>query len=100
MRTFSLPLPRRHPSACLLAAQLLSLLLYPWIDNTQEGRLLFGAVALVVIPLAVWVVDRSPSRTGIAWALAVPAIGLTVVGVLFHYSQLLPWSASLEALLY
>ncbi len=91
---------RRHPSALLLAAQLLSLLLYPWIDNTQEGRLLFGAVALVVIPLAVWVVNRSPSSTWIAWLLAIPAIALTVAGVLLGMPRVLPWSASLEALLY
>ena len=44
---------RRHPSAFLLAAQLLSLLLYPLIDDSPGGRMLFGAVALVVVPLAV-----------------------------------------------
>jgi len=91
---------RRHPSAFLLAAQLLSLLLYPWMDNTQEGRLLFGAVALVVVPLAVWVVGRSPSATWIAWMLAVPAIALTAIALLAGLPRLLPWSASLEALLY
>src|SRR5215203_649333 len=93
-------LASRHPSAFLLAAQLLSLLLYPWMDSTHEGRLLFGAVALVVVPLAVWVVGRSPSRTGIAWALAVPAMVLTAISVLSDQPRLLPWSASLEALLY
>ena len=93
-------LATRHPSAFLLSAQLLSLLLYPWMDTTQEGRLMFGAVALVVVPLAVWVVDRSPSRTGVAWALAVPGIALTAIAVLFKQPWLLPWSASLEALLY
>jgi hypothetical protein len=93
-------LPRRHPSAFLIAAQLLSLLQYPSMDNTQGGRLLFGAVALVVIPLAVWVVNRSRSVTGVAWLLAVPAIVLTVIGVLSGHARLLPWSASLEALLY
>ena len=91
---------RRHPSAFLLAAQLLSLLLYPWMDNTQEGRLLFGAVALVVVPLAVWVVGRSPSATWIAWMLAVPAIALTSIALLAGLPRLLPLSASLEALLY
>ena len=93
-------LATRHPSAFLLSAQLLSLLLYPWMDTTQEGRLMFGAVALVVVPLTVWVVDRSPSRTGVAWALAVPGIVLTAIAVLFKQPWLLPWSASLEALLY
>lgn len=91
---------RHHPSAFLLAAQLLSLLLYPLMDDTQSGRLLFGAVALVVVPLAVWVVKRSPTANMIAWLLAVPAIVLTVVGVLFEQTLLLPWSALLEAALY
>lgn len=91
---------QHHPSAFLLAAQLLSLLLYPLMDDTHSGRLLFGAVALVVVPLAVWVVRRSPSANVIAWLLAVPAILLTVVAVLFEQKQLLPLSALLEAALY
>ena len=91
---------RHHPSAFLLAAQLLSLLLYPLMDDTQSGRVLFGAVALVVVPLAVWVVNRSPSVNAIAWLLAIPAMVLTVVGVLFEHTQLLPLSAMLEATLY
>ena len=91
---------RRHPSAFLLAAQLLSLMVYPLMDDTTSGRLLFGAVALVVVPLAVWVVNRSPSVHGIAWALAVPAMIGTVLGVLLDYEQVLPWSALLEAALY
>ena len=41
----------RHPSAFLLAAQLLSLLVYPLMDDGTGGRLMFGAVALVVVPL-------------------------------------------------
>jgi hypothetical protein len=93
-------LARRHPSAFLLAAQLLSLLLYPSIDDTASGRLLFGAVALVVVPLAVWVVNRSPSVRWVAWLLAIPAMLLTVVGVLFDRPELLPFSATLEAALY
>jgi hypothetical protein len=91
---------RRHPSAFLLAAQLLSLMLYPLMDDTQSGRLLFGAVALVVVPLAVWVVNRSPSVTGVAWLLAIPAMALTTAGVLLERTALLPWSAMLEAALY
>ena len=91
---------RRHPSAFLLAAQLLSLLIYPLMDDTTSGRLLFGAVALVVVPLAVWVVNRSPSMHGIAWLLAIPAMIGTVVGVLMDYEQVLPWSALLESALY
>lgn len=93
-------LARRHPSAFLLAAQLLSLLVYPAMDETSGGRLLFGAVALVVVPLAVWVVNRSPAVRWVAWLLAIPAMLLTAVAVLFAVPALLPWSAMLEAALY
>ena len=93
-------LARRHPSAFLLAAQLLSLLLYPSMDDTSSGRLLFGAVALVVVPLAVWVVNRSPSVRWVAWLLAIPAMLMTIFGVAFDRPELLPFSATLEAALY
>jgi hypothetical protein len=79
---------------------LLSLLVYPAMDESSGGRLLFGAVALVVVPLAVWVVNRSPAVRWIAWLLAVPAMSLTAVAVLFAVPALLPWSAMLEAALY
>lgn len=93
-------LARRHPSAFLLAAQLLSLLLYPLMDGSQGGRLLFGAVALVVVPLTVWVVSRSRFVNRVAWMLAVPAMVLAVAGVAFGAEMLLPYSAMLEATLY
>lgn len=91
---------KRHPSAFLLAAQLLSLLLYPLMNDGSGGRLLFGAVALVVVPLALWVVMRSPLMSWIGWLLAIPAMALTVFGVLFEHAALLPVSAMLEAALY
>lgn len=34
---------RRHPSAFLLAAQLLSMLAYPLFDPVGGGRVVFGA---------------------------------------------------------
>lgn len=91
---------RRHPSAFLLAAQLLSLLIYPVMDDTSGGRMLFGAVALVVVPLAVWVVNRSPAVRWVAWMLAIPALLLTTTGVLLDRPGLLQVSAVLEAALY
>ena len=91
---------RRHPSAFLLGAQLLSLLVYPLIDTSAGGRVLFGAVALVVVPLAVWVVNRSAFVNTVAWALAIPAMLLTLVAVVFEHDALLPFSALLEAALY
>jgi hypothetical protein len=91
---------RNHPSGLLLAAQLLSLLLYPVMDQTQDGRILFGAITLVFVPLAVWVVSRNSQVKWLAWALAVPAIALSVVGIALDRPQLIPWSSALESALY
>ena len=93
-------LARRHPSAFLLAAQLLSLLLYPLMEDTTEGRMLFGGVAVVVVPLAVWVVSRSPGFNLIAWLLAVPSLLMTIWVVVMDDTAMLPIAASLEACLY
>lgn len=89
-----------HPSALLLVAQLFSLLLYPLVDGTQSGRVLLGAVSLVVVPLAVWVVRRSPSANWIAWMLAAPAIGLSAVAIVADRPELIAWASLLEAVLY
>lgn len=91
---------RHHPSAFLLAAQLLSLAIYPFIDDSPTGRVLVGAVALVVVPLVVWVVRRSPAANWIAWLLAIPAIVLTLAGVLLDRDGLFAISATFEAALY
>lgn len=91
---------QRHPSAFLLAAQLLSLFLYPLMNDNSGDRLLFGAIALMVVPLALWVVLRSPLLNWIGWLLAIPAMAMTIYGVLFEHAALLPVSALLEAALY
>lgn len=91
---------RRHPSALLLAAQLLSLVLYPLMDDTHSGRVLFGAIALVVVPLAVWVVNSSPSVNWIAWLLALPALALSVLAIALDLPGLITVSAMFESTLY
>ncbi|MEO6065771.1 MAG: ion channel [Lysobacterales bacterium] len=91
---------RTHPSALLLFTQLLSLVLYPLMDDTQSGRVLFGAVALVVVPLAVWVVKRSRFQNWVAWLLALPAMGLAVASIINGKPTWLAVSALFEAALY
>src|SRR5688572_3894030 len=94
------PSLKRHPSALLLFVQLGSLVLYPLLDETEPGRVLFGAFGLMALLLAVWVVNRSPAANWVAWILAVPAIALTLLASVFGQWTLLPWSALLEATLY
>ena len=90
----------RHPSAFLLAAQLLSLVIYPLFDESAGGRVVFGSFGVVVLALAVWVVNRSPAFNWVAWALAVPAFLLSLASVLLDSQSLLVASSALEALLY
>jgi hypothetical protein len=91
---------RRHPSAFLLAAQLLSLVIYPLFDELAGGRVVFGAFGVLVLALVVWVVNWSPAVNWVAWALAVPAFLLSLASVLLHSQMLLVASSALEALLY
>jgi hypothetical protein len=91
---------KNHPSAMLLAAQLASLMLYPIIDDTGSGRLIFGAVGVVVVLLALAVVNRSPATNWVAWLLALPAIGLIATGIVLGDSRWFVGSAMLESALY
>lgn len=93
-------LARRHPSAFLLAAQLLLLILYAVFDGQNSQRAILSAFGAVVLMLIVWVVSRSPLLEWIAWALAVPALLLTILFAIFNNATLLAWSSLFEAGLY
>jgi hypothetical protein len=91
---------KRHPSAVLLAVQLLGVLLYPAMEDTPEGRAFFGAFGIVVLSLALWVVNRSPSVNWIAWLLAIPAVIISIVAAVGEYSHLTVYAHLLEGALY
>jgi hypothetical protein len=93
-------LAQHHPSAFLLAAQLVSLTLYAAFGENASGRALLGAFGVLVLALVVWVIDRSPAHTWIAWILVAPAVVLSLLSILFMNPTLLIWSALLEAALY
>lgn len=93
-------LARTHPSAFLLAAQLVSLILYAAFGENSGGRALLGAFGVLILMLVVWVIQRSPASNWIAWVLVAPAIVLSLLSILFLDPSLLIWSALLEAVLY
>jgi hypothetical protein len=91
---------RHHPSAFLLAAQLLSLALYVAFENVPGGQLLLGAFGMLILLLVVWVIIRSPVINWIAWIIA-GLVGLLLLLVwLFGNPDLLTWATLLEAALY
>ncbi len=91
---------RRHPSAILLLVQLAGMLLYPFIENTDAGRIGFGAFGIVVLVITTRMVRQTPGLTWVSVGIALPAVLLLALQALFEMPQLLPWSAGLEAVFY
>jgi hypothetical protein len=68
-----------HPSAVLLAVQLLGVLIYPFLGDSPVGRSALSIFSLVVLVLAVRAVRATPAWTWALWLLGVPVFALTVV---------------------
>lgn len=91
---------RRHPSAILLLVQLLGMVLYPFIENTDAGRMGLGAFGIVVLAITTRMVRRTPGLTWVSACIALPSIVLLALQALYGMPHLLPWSAGLEAVFY
>lgn len=89
-----------HPSAWLLIAQLLLLMLYAIFDGSHFERVLISIVGTIILVLIVWVIFRSPSVNWIAWVLAVPALVLSLLTISSESPTVLVLSALLEGALY
>ncbi len=91
---------RRHPAGLLLAVQLLAVVLYPVLEDSSGGHAAFGAFGILVLALAMWVVNRSPTVNWVAWLLAVPAVILSLLADFGGFRVLLPLAQMLESALY
>jgi hypothetical protein len=91
---------RRHPSALLLIAQLLGVVLYPVLDDSVAGRTALGGFGLTVLALALWVVNRSPVVNWIAWCMALPAALLMIAANFVDAPWVVPTAHLLEGVLY
>lgn len=67
-----------QPSAVLLVAQLGSVLLFPFLEETPVGRATLSTVGLAILFLAVRAVRATPALVWIAILLGLPLIGLTI----------------------
>ena len=95
-----LPHPKRHPCAILLVVQLLGMLLYSFIENTEAGHIGFNVFGIVVLGITTGMVRRTPGQAWISACIAGPVIVLLVLQMAFGMRALLPWSSGLEALFY
>ena len=91
---------RREPSAILLGAQLLGVLLYPAMENSDVGRALFSVFGILILGLVVLAVRSSPGLTWVGIVLGVPATVLLLIQAVTVDDALLPYSSALEAVLY
>jgi hypothetical protein len=91
---------RREPSAVLLAVQLGSVLVYPFMEGRGVGRSLVSALGILTLGLVVLAVRATPGQNLIGALLAVPATVLLLIQAITGSDTLLPWSSAFEALLY
>ena len=91
---------RRQPSAIILAAQLVAVLAYPFMQDSDAGRALISIFGIAILGLVLVAVRRSPANTWVGVALALPATVLLLVQAVTADDELLPWSSALEAILY
>jgi len=91
---------RRNPSALLLFVQLVGILVYPFIEGTDAGRIAFGAFGIAILIATTRMVRSTPGLTWIALGLALPAIVLQGVQAIQPQPLLVAVSAGLEAAFY
>lgn len=90
----------RLPSAGLLLIQLLGVLLYPLMEDTHVGPVLFSAFGVIVLGAALRMVRRSSAVTWIALLLAGAILTLILANVLVSSWKLSLSIALLESAFY
>jgi len=70
---------REHPSAVLLAAQLLAVLAYPFLEGSPGGRAFVGVVQIAIVLIALAAVRRTPTLTWVAVVFVPPAMVFSVL---------------------
>ena len=70
--------PVKHPSAALLFVQIVSILVYPLMQDTPMERGFFRIIGLLVLGAALYVVKRGPWLTRFAVMLALPVVVLSI----------------------
>lgn len=91
---------QRQPSAVLLAAQLSAVLLYPFLEDSAVGRALFSVFGIAILGLVLLAVRSSRANTWIGLTLGLSATVLLLIQAITGDDALLPYSSSLEAILY
>jgi Ion channel len=73
-----------HPSGMLLGAQLLQVLLWPFLADSVVGRAGLGGIGMLAVGAAVFAVRRTPVASRVILLLGAPAMVLTLVEPVFR----------------
>jgi hypothetical protein len=68
-----------HPSAMLLAAQLLQVLAWPFLGDSVVGRAFLGVIGMLAVGSAVLAVRRTPHVSRVVFFLGAPTIVFTLI---------------------
>lgn len=79
---------KHHPSALLLGAQLLAVVLYALVENLPGGRAVLAAIGLIVLGAALQVVRSSPWLTWLGNALALVVVALMTLNAIWPSTHL------------
>ena len=91
----------RHPSAVLLAVQLLGVLVFPFMDESPVGRAALSLFALVALLLAVRAVRATPALAWVSVGLGMPVVLLTIWEAIDPGNgAVVFWSSALHAVFY
>ncbi|WP_404381929.1 ion channel [Knoellia locipacati] len=72
---------RKQPSAFLLAVQLLVIVLLPWLQDLDYGRVALTVLSLCALTVAVFTVRSTPALTWLSILIGLPAAVLEVWSV-------------------
>jgi hypothetical protein len=91
---------KQFPFAMLLGVQLLSVLFYGFMTDSEASHIIFNCLGLIVPILAVWVVYRTAAINWVAFILVALSIGLTILSNFSTQTMLFAWAQTFESLLY
>ena len=81
---------RRHPSAFLLAVQILVILLLPVLEDSEWGRAVISLLSLSAVVTAVFTVRSTPALTWLSAGLALPAAVFEIWSLFEPFLRQLP----------
>lgn len=91
---------RLQPSAFLLGAQLLQLLLFTVFHETFYQHAWISVIGITVVVLVLWVVDQDPSLPWLKWAIYLPALLLSLAAAILSSETLIAWSGLADGVFY